>query len=165
MLYVSRMQLMSDLILTLAFWTYFCSTWWICLLLVLMRSYLGGRELDSQRSPSAKSVGYLSESSRPTRSTFRACCYCWLLLMLIFILLSQHTALKVTAPWCFSCYEHLSAVAQAVGVGHYPSTPAVAREIASGSAALQARLIDQAKARIQPGLEFFKRSSASTSTI
>ena len=29
----------------------------------------------------------------------------------------------------FSCYEHLSAASQAVGVGHYPCTLAVAREI------------------------------------
>ena len=56
----------------------------------------------------------------------------------------------------FSCYEHLSAVAQAVGEGHYSCTLAVAREIFNGDAALKARLIDQAKACIQPGLNFFQ---------
>ena len=64
-------------------------------------------------------------------------------------------SLKGDGPLIFSCYEHLSAVAQAVGVGHYPCTLAVAREIANGDAALQAKLIDQAKACIQPGLNFF----------
>lgn len=64
--------------------------------------------------------------------------------------------LEGDGPLIFSCYEHLSAVAQAVGVGHYPCTLAVAREIAHGDAALRARLIDQAKACIQPGLNFFQ---------
>jgi len=64
--------------------------------------------------------------------------------------------LEGDGPLIFSCYQHLSAVAQAVGVGHYPCTLAVAREIANGDAALQARLIVQAKACIQPGLNFFQ---------
>ena len=59
-------------------------------------------------------------------------------------------------PLIFSCYEHIPAVAKAVGVGHYPCTLAVAREIAHGDAALQARLIDHAKACIQSGPNFFQ---------
>ena len=59
-------------------------------------------------------------------------------------------------PQIFTCYERLSAVAHAVGVGHYPYTLAIAREIANGDAALQTRPADQAKACIQPGLTFFQ---------
>ena len=66
--------------------------------------------------------------------------------------------LEGNGPLIFSCYEHLSAVAQEVGVGHYPCSMAVAREIANGDAALQARLIDQVKACIQPGLNFFQEN-------
>ena len=68
-------------------------------------------------------------------------------------------SLEGDGPLIFSCYEHIPAVAQAVGVGHYPCTLAVAREIAhSDAATLQARLIDQAKACIQPGLNFFQEN-------
>ena len=64
--------------------------------------------------------------------------------------------LEGDGPLIFSCYEHLSAVAQAVGIGHYPCTLAVARDIANGDVALQNRLLAQAKACIQPGLTFFQ---------
>ena len=65
--------------------------------------------------------------------------------------------LEGDGPLIFSCYEKLSAVSQAVAVGHYPSTTAVAQEIASGNAALQNQLVAQAKACIQPGLHFFQQ--------
>ena len=65
--------------------------------------------------------------------------------------------LEGDGPLIFSCYEKLSAVSQAVAVGHYPITTAVAREIASGDAALQNQLVAQAKACIQPGLNFFQQ--------
>ena len=45
--------------------------------------------------------------------------------------------LEGDGPLIFSCYEKLSAVSQAVAVGHHPVTTAVAREIASGNGALQ----------------------------
>ena len=53
-------------------------------------------------------------------------------------------SLEGDGPLIFSYYEHLSAVAQAFGVGHYPCTLAVAREIANADAA-QPRLIDQSE--------------------
>ena len=49
--------------------------------------------------------------------------------------------LEGDGPLIISCYERLSAVAQAVAVDHYPNTGAVAREIANGDAALFNRLI------------------------
>ena len=64
--------------------------------------------------------------------------------------------LEGDGPLIFSCYERLSAVAHAVGVGHYPCTLAIAREIANGDAVLQDRLITQAKACVQPGLNYFQ---------
>ena len=63
-------------------------------------------------------------------------------------------SLEGDGPLIFSCCEHLSAVAQAVGVGIL----AFAREIANGDAALQARMIDQAKACIQVVLNFFQEN-------
>ncbi len=57
----------------------------------------------------------------------------------------------------FSCYKHLSAVAQAVAVDHYPNTDAVAREIANGNVAIHNQLMAQAKACIWPGLNFYQR--------
>ncbi len=60
-------------------------------------------------------------------------------------------------PLIFSCYERLSAVAQAVAVDHYPNTDAVAREIANGNVAIHNQLMAQAKACIRPGLNFYQR--------
>ena len=57
----------------------------------------------------------------------------------------------------FSCYERLSAVAQAVAVDHYPNTEAVAREIANGNVAVYNQLMAQAKACIWPELNFYQR--------
>ena len=65
--------------------------------------------------------------------------------------------LEGDGPLIFTCFEHLSAVSHAVTVGHYLCTLAVAREIANGDAALQNRLITQAKACVQPGLNFFQQ--------
>ena len=59
-------------------------------------------------------------------------------------------------PLIFSCYDRLSAVARAVAVDHYPNTEAVAREIASGNVAIYNQLMAQAKACIQPGLNFYQ---------
>ena len=59
--------------------------------------------------------------------------------------------LEGDGPLIFSCYKKLSALSQAVAVGHYPVTTAVAWEIASGNSALQNQLVAQAKACIQPG--------------
>lgn len=67
-------------------------------------------------------------------------------------------SLEGDSPLIFSSCEHLSAVAQAVGVGYYPCILAFAREIANGDAALQARIIDQAKACIQAVLNFFQEN-------
>ena len=65
--------------------------------------------------------------------------------------------LEGDGPLIFSCYEHLSAVAQAVAVDHYPNTDAVAREIANGNVAIHNQLMAQAKACIRPGLNFYQR--------
>ena len=65
--------------------------------------------------------------------------------------------LEGDGPFIFSCYEKLSAVAQAVAVDNYPNTMAVAREISNGNAALCIQLIAQAKACIQPGLQFYQQ--------
>lgn len=64
--------------------------------------------------------------------------------------------LEGDGPLIFSCYERLSAVVHAVGVAHYPSTLAIAQEIANGDAVLQHQLITEAKACVQPGLIFFQ---------
>ena len=60
-------------------------------------------------------------------------------------------------PLIFTCFERLSAVSYVVAVGHYPCTLAITREIAIGDAALQNRLITQAKDCVQPGLNFFQQ--------
>ena len=65
--------------------------------------------------------------------------------------------LEGDGPLIFTCFEHLSAVFHAVTVGHYPCTLAIAIEIANGDAALQNRLITQAKDCVQPGLNFFQQ--------
>ena len=64
--------------------------------------------------------------------------------------------LEGDGPLIFTCFERLSAVSHAVTVGHYPCTLAIAREIANGDAALQNRLITQAKDCVKPGLNFFQ---------
>ena len=64
--------------------------------------------------------------------------------------------LEGDGPLIFSCYERLSAVAQAVAVDHYPNTEAVAREIANGNVAIYNQLMAQAKACIRPGLNFYQ---------
>ena len=63
--------------------------------------------------------------------------------------------LEGDGPLIFSCYERLSAVAQAIAVDHYPNTEAVAREIANGNVAIYNQLMAQAKACILPGLNFY----------
>ena len=65
--------------------------------------------------------------------------------------------LEGDGPLIFSCYEHLSAVAQAVAVDHYPNTEAVAREFADGNVARYNQLVMQAKSCIRPGLNFYQR--------
>lgn len=65
--------------------------------------------------------------------------------------------LEGDGPLIFSCYERLSAVAQAVAVDHYPNINAVAREIANGNVAIYNQLMAQAKACIRPGLNFYQR--------
>ena len=65
--------------------------------------------------------------------------------------------LEGDGPLIFTCYERLSAVTQAVAVDNYPNTTAVAWEIASGNAVQFNRLMAQAKACIQPGLQFFQQ--------
>ena len=60
-------------------------------------------------------------------------------------------------PLIFTGFERLSTVLHVVTVGHYPSTLAIAREIANGDAALQNWLITQAKDCVQPGLNFFQQ--------
>ena len=64
--------------------------------------------------------------------------------------------LEGDGPLIFTCFERLSAVQHAVAVGHFPCLEATAREIAGGNAALQNRLITEAKACVQPGLNFFR---------
>ena len=64
--------------------------------------------------------------------------------------------LEGDGPLIFTCFERLSAVQHAVVVGHFPCLEATAREIAGGNAALQNRLITEAKACVQPGLNFFR---------
>ena len=65
--------------------------------------------------------------------------------------------LEGDGPLIFTCFERLSAVSHDVTVGHYPCTLAIAREIANGDAALQNRLITQAKDCVQPGLNFVQQ--------
>ena len=65
--------------------------------------------------------------------------------------------LEGDGPLIFSCYERLSSVAHAVGVGHYPCTLAIARDIANGDIAFQNRLLADAKACVQPGLNFYQQ--------
>lgn len=65
--------------------------------------------------------------------------------------------LEGDGPLIFSCYERLSAVAQAVAVDHYPNTNAVAREVANGDVAIYNQLVEQAKACIRPGLNFYQQ--------
>lgn len=60
-------------------------------------------------------------------------------------------------PLIFSCYERLSSVAHAVAVEHYPNTTAVAREISDGNGVMYNQLMAQAKACIQPGLNFYQQ--------
>ena len=60
-------------------------------------------------------------------------------------------------PLIFTSFERLSTVLHAVTVGYYPSTLAIATEIANGDAALQNWLITQAKGCVQPGLNFFQQ--------
>ena len=60
-------------------------------------------------------------------------------------------------PLIFTGFERLSTVLHAVAVGHYPSTLAIATEIANGDAALQNWLITQAKDCVQPGLNYFQQ--------
>ncbi len=64
--------------------------------------------------------------------------------------------LEGDGPLIFSCYERLSAVTNAIGVANFPSTSAIAREIANGDVVVQNQLITQAKACVQPGLLFFQ---------
>jgi hypothetical protein len=64
--------------------------------------------------------------------------------------------LEGDGPLIFSCYERLSAVSNAIGVANFPSTSAIAREIANGDVVVQNQLITQAKACVQPGLLFFQ---------
>lgn len=59
-------------------------------------------------------------------------------------------------PLIFTSFERLSAVSHAVSLGHYPRTLAIPREIANGDAALQNRLITQAKDCVKPGLNLFQ---------
>ena len=56
--------------------------------------------------------------------------------------------LEGDGPLIFTFYERLSAVTQAVAVGNYLNTTAVAREIAGGNAVLCNQLMAQAKACI-----------------
>ena len=65
--------------------------------------------------------------------------------------------LEGDGPLLFSCYERLSAVSRAVAVAHYPNTAAVAHKIADGDHARYQQLMAQAKACIQPGLNFFQQ--------
>lgn len=65
--------------------------------------------------------------------------------------------LEGDTPLIFSCYERLCSVAHAVAVEHYPNTTAVAREIAGGNAVTYNQLMTQAKACIQPGLNFYRQ--------
>ena len=65
--------------------------------------------------------------------------------------------LEGNGPLIFACYERLSAVTQAVAVDNYPNTTAVAREIAGGNVVQFNRLMAQAKAYFQPGLQFFQQ--------
>ena len=64
--------------------------------------------------------------------------------------------LEGDGPLIFSCYERLSAVSNAIGVANFPSTSAIAREIANGDVVVQNQLITQAKACVRPGLLFFQ---------
>lgn len=57
----------------------------------------------------------------------------------------------------FTCYERLYSVASAVAVEHYANTTAFAREIAGGNAVAFNQRMTQAKACIQPGLNFYQQ--------
>lgn len=61
--------------------------------------------------------------------------------------------LERAGPLIFSCYERLSAAAQAVAVDHSPNTEAVARKIANGNIYIQ--VMAQAKACIRTGLNLY----------
>lgn len=65
--------------------------------------------------------------------------------------------LEGDGPLIFSCYEHLSAVAHATAVSHYPNIDAVARENANSDAALCNHLRAQAKPCVRPGLNFYQQ--------
>jgi hypothetical protein len=65
--------------------------------------------------------------------------------------------LEGDGPLFFTCYDNLSPVSWAVAVDNYPNTLPVARESAGGNAALCNQLIAQAKACIQPGLQFYQQ--------
>ena len=65
--------------------------------------------------------------------------------------------LEGDTPLIFTCYERLYSVASAVAVEHYPNTTAFAREIAGGNAVTFNQLMTQAKAYIQPGLNFYQQ--------
>lgn len=67
--------------------------------------------------------------------------------------------LEGDTPLIFTCYERLCSVASAVAVEHYPNTTAFAREIAGGNAVTYNQLMTQAKACIQPGLNFYQQKS------
>lgn len=72
--------------------------------------------------------------------------------------------LKGDGTLIFTCFERLSTVSHAVTVGHYPCTLAATREVANADAALQNRLITQAKDCVKPGWTSFNASSMSNSS-
>ena len=56
----------------------------------------------------------------------------------------------------FSCYERLSAVTNAIAVANFPSTFAIARQIANADFVAEKQLMAQAKACVQPRLLFYQ---------
>ena len=65
--------------------------------------------------------------------------------------------LEGDGPLVFSCYERLSALAQAIAIESYPNTEAKAHEHAGGNMVLYNQLVAQAKACINPGFHFYQQ--------
>ena len=65
--------------------------------------------------------------------------------------------LEGDGPLVFSCYEHLSAIVNAITIGSFPNVEAIARQRAGGNTRLFNQLITQAKECIIPGFRFYQQ--------
>ena len=63
--------------------------------------------------------------------------------------------LEGDGPLIFTCYQHLTALAQAVQLGVYPNCTALSHERANGNQVLFNQFLERAKSCIKPGFQYY----------